>query len=469
MNKFINDNFLLQTKAAQTLFHEYAKNMPIFDYHCHLPVKQIAENKKFKNLSEIWLGGDHYKWRVMRSNGVDEQYCTGSTGDYEKFLAWAKTVPYTIRNQVYIWTHLELKRYFGITDPLNPSTAKKIYDQCTEMLQSESFRTRSLLEMMNVKIVSISADPADNLEYYRKISSDKKFKIKVLPSFRPDNAMALENLPAFNKWLDKLQNVSKTDIKNYHVFLKVLYGRHDFFHINGCRISDHGIDTAYAQDYTPAEIERIFNKARKNLPLNSREILKYKSALMLEFARMDHEKGWAKELHIGALRDNNTRMFKKLGPAAGFDSIGDFEIARPLARFLDKLDASDQLPKTIIYNSNPRDNELMATMIGNFQDGSIPGKIQFGSGWWFLDQKDGMTKQMEALSSLGLLSRFVGMVTDSRSFLSFPRHEYFRRILCNLIGNDIEHGLLPDATEEIGAMVQDVCFNNAVKYFGINI
>lgn len=463
---FIHDNFLLKTKTARILYHKHAKKMPIFDYHCHLPVKQIADDINFQNLTQIWLYGDHYKWRAMRSNGVDERYCTGDASDYEKFLAWAKTVPYTIRNPLYHWTHLELARYFGIYKLLNEETAKEIYDKASEMLRTKEYSVRNLLRKMNVKVVCTTDDPTDTLEHHIKIKKDG-FEIKVLPTFRPDKGMAVESPSSFNEWVDKLEKVAEIEIKDFDSYIEAIKKRHDFFHEVGCRISDHGIETAYAEDYTEKEIKEIFKKIRSKKELDKDEILKFKSAMMIEFALMDYEKGWAQQLHIGALRNNNTRLFKKLGPDTGFDSIGDFEIARPLAKFLDKLDQQNKLPKTILYNLNPRDNELMATMIGNFQDGSIPGKMQYGSGWWFLDQKDGMEKQMNALSNLGLLSRFIGMLTDSRSFLSYPRHEYFRRILCNLIGTDVENGEIPKDMKLLGQIVEDICYNNVANYLRI--
>lgn len=467
--KFINDDFILHTKTAKELYHNYAKKMPIFDYHCHLDAKEIAEDKVFKNLTEIWLYGDHYKWRAMRSNGVSEEYCTGNAGDYEKFEAWANTVPYTIRNPLYHWTHLELARYFDIDDRLlNRDTAKYIYDKCSEKVNTKEFSTRNIMRKMNVKAICTTDDPIDSLEYHKNIKDDD-FEIKVLPAFRPDNGMAVESAEVFNNWTDKLEKTSNTDINNFNSFIEAIKKRHDYFHEVGCRISDHGLDKIYAVDYSDNEINIIFNKIRNKKELTNEEIIKFKSAMLIEYGKMNYEKGWVQQIHYGVIRNNNTRLFKKLGPNTGFDSIGDFEIALPMARFLDKLDRNNQLAKTVIYNINPGDNELIATMLGNFNDGSIPGKIQFGSGWWFLDQKDGMTKQMNALSNMGLLSRFVGMLTDSRSFLSYPRHEYFRRILCNLIGTDIENGEIPDDIELVGNMIENISFNNAKEYFGIKL
>ncbi|MFA6185647.1 MAG: glucuronate isomerase [Phycisphaerae bacterium] len=466
MKPFMTEDFLLQTETARKLYYEYAAKMPIFDYHCHLPTAQIAEDKRFENITQIWLYGDHYKWRAMRTNGIPEQYCTGSASDWEKFQKWAQTVPYTLRNPLYHWTHLELQRYFGISKFLGPDTAKDIYEKCNEMLSLPEFSVRSLLRRMNVKIVCTTDDPVDSLEHHKKIKSDG-FEIKILPTWRPDKGMAVENVAVFNQWVDALEKSSGIDVKNYKTYMDAIRSRHNFFHSVGCRVSDHGLETAYAEDYTESEIAAIFDKLRSGKTVTKDEGLKFKSAVMIEFALMDHEKGWVQQLHFGALRNNNTRLLKTFGADAGVDSIGDFEIARPLARFLDKLDTNNKLPKTILYNLNPRDNELMATMVGNFQDGSVAGKLQFGSGWWFLDQKDGMEKQLNALSNLGLLSRFTGMLTDSRCFLSYPRHEYFRRILCNMLGKDVENGELPADMKLLGTMVENICFNNAKNYFCI--
>lgn len=468
--QFLTDDFLLYSETARILYHEYAKDMPIFDYHCHLSPAEIAQNTQFRNLTHIWLAGDHYKWRAMRTNGVKEYYITGEASDWEKFQVWAETVPDTIRNPLYHWTHLELKHPFGITDKLlSPDTAKEIYEQCNALLATEKFRARGIMEQMNVKVVCTTDDPVDTLEYHQQIRDDADFNIKVLPAFRPDKVMAVEDPAAYNAYLTKLEQASDTTINDYDSLLTAVEKRHAFFHEIGCRLSDHGLETAYAEEYTEKEIKQIFEKIRKGTLLDQEEILKFKSALMVEFAYLDHKRGWTQQLHLGALRDNNTRLFKLVGPNTGFDSIGDFEVARPLSRFLDRLDMTNQLPKTILYNLNPAHNEILATMIGNFQDGSIPGKMQFGSGWWFLDQKDGMEQQMNVLSNMGLLSRFIGMLTDSRSFLSYPRHEYFRRVLCNLIGNDVEHGELPDDMEHLGKIVQDICYHNAVNYFGIEV
>ena len=464
---FITEDFLLQSEAARELYHNCAEGMPIIDYHCHLPPEQIAEDHRFKNLAEAWLYGDHYKWRAMRSNGVPEKYCTGDAPDREKFLKWAETVPKLLRHQLYHWTHLELKRYFGIGDRLlNPETAKGIWEECNAKLVQPEYSCRGLMKMMNVVLVCTTDDPCDDLEHHKAIAEDASFDIQVLPAWRPDKGMAVESPEVFNTWLDKLAAASDTDIKDFACYLDALRKRHDFFHSVGCRLSDHGLETAYAEDYTKSEPRAIFDKVRGGGELDASEILKFKSAMLYEFGVMDWEKNWVQQFHFGAMRNNNTRMFKEVGPDAGFDSIGDFEIARPLARMLDRLDLQEKLAKTILYNLNPRDNELMVTMLGNFQDGSVPGKMQFGSAWWFLDQKDGIETQMQALSQTGLLSRFVGMLTDSRSFLSYPRHEYFRRVLCNLLGSEIEAGLLPRDMDLVGGMVKDISYNNAARYFG---
>ena len=414
----LTENFLLDTQTAVTLYHRYAKDLPIIDYHCHLPPQQIAQNHRFRNLTDIWLGGDHYKWRLMRTNGIDEKYITGDASDWEKFEKWAQTVPRTLRNPMYHWTHLELNRPFGISDRLlNPQTAKSIWDECNAKLATPEFFARGLMKQMNVVLVCTTDDPVDTLEYHQAIADDPSFDIQVLPTWRPDKGMAVESPATFNAWVDKLAERANVDVKDFTSYLDAIRVRHDFFHRMGCRLSDHGIETVYAEDYTDNEIAAIFNKIRGGKNLNGDEILKFKSAMLYHFAIMDHERDWTQQIHYGAMRNNNTRMFKILGPDTGFDSIGDCPVAKPLSRFLDRLDYTNQLPKTILYNLNPRDNELIATMLGNFQGPGVPGKIQFGSGWWFLDQLDGMTRQIEALSQLGMLSAFVGMLTDSRSFL----------------------------------------------------
>jgi glucuronate isomerase len=399
---------------------------------------------------------------------VPEEFCTGKASDWEKFQKWAETVPHTLRNPLYHWTHLELKRPFGIQQLLNPDTAKEIYEECSEMLRSSGFSVRGIMRKMNVKLICTTEGPLDTLEHHKEIRKDG-FEIKVHTAFRPDKGLAVEDVNALNEWIDQLEDIAGVYITDFDAYLTALRKRHDFFHTNGCRLSDYGLETAYAEDCTEKEIKKIFNKLRSGENLNKEEQLKFKSAMLYEMALMDSEAGWVMQLHLGALRNNNTRMLKTLGPDTGFDSIGDFEIAKPLSRFLDRLDRDNKLPKTILYNLNPRDNELMATMIGNFQDGTVPGKMQYGSGWWFLDQKNGMEKQINALSNLGLLSRFVGMLTDSRSFLSYPRHEYFRRILCNILGSDVEAGLIPNDMKLLGQMVENICFNNAQNYFPMEL
>jgi glucuronate isomerase len=467
--KFITDDFLLQTKAARSLYHEHAAKMPIYDYHCHLPAYQIAADHRFDNITQAWLYGDHYKWRAMRVNGIAERYVTGDANDYEKFEKWAQTVPYCLGNPLYHWTHLELKEPFGIKNKLlGPDTAKEIYEACSEMLRSPEFSVRNIMRKMNVKLVCTTEEPLDSLEHHKRIR-ESGFEIKVHAAWRPDKAMAVEGLPALNVFIDKLEEMCNMEICSFNSYIEALRHRHYYFHQNGCRLSDHGLETPYAEDYTDAEIKNIFNKIRCGGELDDSERLKFKSAMMIEFALMDYESGWVQQLHLGALRNNSTRMFRVLGPDVGCDSIGDFEIAVPLGKFLDRLDCENELPKTILYNLNPKDNALIATMVGNFQDGSVPGKIQYGSAWWFLDQKYGMEEQLTVLSNTGLLSRFVGMLTDSRSFLSYPRHEYFRRILCNMLGNDVEAGLLPDDLELLGKMVEDICFNNAKGYFPMEL
>lgn len=464
MKKFLDDNFVLQTKTAQILFHEYAKGMPIIDYHCHLSPREIADDKKFDNLTQIWLYGDHYKWRAMRTNGVDEKYCTGKVSDWEKFEKWAETVPHTIRNPLYHWTHLELKTAFGIEKILNPKSAREVFEEASAKLKTDEFSTRNLMRKYKVEVVCTTDDPVDSLEHHMKIRKDG-FEIRVLPAWRPDKAMAVENPQKYNEYVDQLSKVADKQISTFSDLMDALEKRHAFFHQSGCRLSDHGLETMYAEDYSDKETEAIFSKIRAGKGLDASEISRFKSAMLYHLGIMDHKRGWVQQYHLGALRNNNTRLFKQLGPDTGFDSIGDWNMAIPMSRLLDRLDSTNQLAKTIIYNLNPRDNDLIATMIGNFQDGSVAGKMQYGSGWWFLDQKNGMENQMNALSNLGLLSRFVGMLTDSRSFLSYPRHEYFRRIMCNLLGNDVENGEIPNDMELLGQMVQNISYYNARNYF----
>ncbi|HMO32648.1 MAG TPA: glucuronate isomerase [Lacibacter sp.] len=464
MKAFLDENFLLRTNTAQRLYHEYAKDMPIIDYHCHLPPQQMAEDKQFRSITEAWLYGDHYKWRAMRTNGVEEDYCTGGRSDWEKFEKWAETVPYTLRNPLFHWTHLELQRYFGIQQLLNKDTAASIYADCNAQLQAPSHSVRNLLRKMNVKVVCTTDDPVDTLVYHRQMQEDG-FEIPVLPAFRPDNAMNVSNAANFNAYVGKLEAASGITVSSFDDFLYALQNRHDFFATMGCSVSDHGLEEIYADDFTGSEIDAIFNKIHGGKELNHDEQRKFKSAMLIHFAEWDWEKGWVQQFHLGAMRNNNSRMTRQLGPDTGWDSIGDYAQGRSLARFLDKLDSNNKLAKTILYNLNPADNELMATMVGNFNDGSIAGKVQWGSAWWFLDQKDGMTRQLNALSNMGLLSRFVGMLTDSRSFLSFPRHEYFRRLLCDLLGEEIENGELPNDLNWVGKIVQDISYNNNKNYF----
>ena len=464
---FITKDFMLDNKAARRLYHDYAEGMPIIDYHCHVSPREIAEDKRWETITQLWLYGDHYKWRAMRTNGITERYCTGDATDWEKFEQWADTMPALLRNPLYHWTHLELARYFGITDMLlSPATAREIYNICNARLTEPAFSARGLILQSNVKTVCTTDDPTDSLEHHAAIRNDTEFEVDVFPTWRPDKGMAVENPALFNAWVDKLAEVVDMEISDYERYLAALRTRHTFFNTAGCRLSDHGIETVYAEEYSETEIRSIFARIRSGTILNDDEILKFKSAMLYEFGLMDHEKGWVQQYHIGPIRNTNTRMFKQLGPDTGFDSIGDLPFAKPMARLFDRLDQQDRLARTIVYPINPRDNALIATMIGNFQGGEIPGKLQFGSGWWFLDQEDGMRDQINVLSRMGLLSSFVGMLTDSRSFLSYTRHEYFRRILCNILGADMEKGLIPDDYNLVGNMVQDICYNNAKRYFG---
>lgn len=470
VRKFLHEDFLLHGETAQRLFHEYAKPQPIVDYHCHLPPDQIAADKKFANLCDLWLNGDHYKWRGMRANGVNERYCTGAASSWEKFQAWAATVPKCLRNPLYHWTHLELHQVFGINDRLlNETTARGIWDECNEKLRKPECSARGIIKRMNVAVICTTDDPTDTLEHHDAIAADASFGVQVRPTWRPDAAYAVESPVRFNVWIDKLEKAANTSIGHLDAFLEALRARQQFFHDRGCRLSDHGIDTVYADDYSDAEIKETFARVRSGKQVAAEQAAKFKAAMLYEGALMDHSMGWVQQFHIGAMRNNNTRMFKTIGPDQGFDSIGDAEHARPLAKFLDRLDATNQLAKTILYNSNPRDNAMLATMIGSFQDGSNPGKIQCGSAWWFLDQEDGMIAQMNALSNMSLLSRFVGMVTDSRSFASYSRHDYFRRILCNLLGHDIDRGALPNDMALAGELVKDVCYRNAARYFDFGL
>lgn len=465
MKAFMDKDFLLQTKTAQELYHNYAEGLPIIDYHCHLNPKEVAEDHRFSSITELWLGGDHYKWRALRSNGVEERFITGDASDWEKFQKWAETMPYCMRNPLYHWTHLELRTAFGIDKLLNAKTAREIYDECNEKLKQPEFSARGLMKHYNVEAVCTTDDPADTLEYHKQ-TRDSGFEVKVLPTWRPDKAMAIDNPIEYREYIEKLSNTAGASIDSYTDLLNVLEQRHDFFHAMGCRLSDHGVNEFYADKFSDNEIDDIFQKVMCGRKPTAEEICKFRSALMLEGGRMDARAGWTQQFHYGPMRNNNTRMFCQLGPDAGYDSIGTWNTSESMSRFLDRLCMEDNLAKTILYCINPSDNEMLATMIGNFQEGPTPGKIQFGSGWWFNDQLDGMERQMNCLSVLGLLSRFVGMLTDSRSFLSYPRHEYFRRCMCNLIGQDVEDGKLPaEEMEFIGQMVANISYWNAKKYF----
>ncbi|MDR1103688.1 MAG: glucuronate isomerase [Tannerella sp.] len=465
MKTFLDADFLLQTDTARELYRRYAAKMPVIDYHCHLDPKLIAENRPFADMTEIWLGGDHYKWRAMRANGVPEEYITGDKPPYEKFEKWAETLPYTMRNPLYHWTHLELSRIFGINEVLKSTNARSIYEACTAKLQTPEFRPQALMKRMRVEAVGTTDDPADPLTCHREIR-ESGFPVKVVPAWRPDRAMAIENPQAYNDYILRLEEAAGLPILTYTDLLDVLQRRHDFFAAEGSNLSDHGLTTFYADPYTDAEIRSVFLKVRGGKTPSAEEVNKFRSAMLYELAVMDSKAGWVQQFHIGAIRNNNTRMFGRLGPDTGFDAIDDCAVAAAMNRFFDRLDRDGNLAKTIVYNLNPRDNELMVTNLYNFNDGSVPGKMQYGSAWWFLDQQTGMENQLNALSALGLLSRFVGMLTDSRSFLSYPRHEYFRRILCNLIGNDVEKGLLPASEITfIGRMVEDICYYNAKRYF----
>ena len=462
---FINEDFMLSNEAARQLYHEGAEKMPIIDYHCHLIPQMIAENHQFADITELWLGGDHYKWRAMRGNGVDEEYITGGKSSWEKFSKWAETVPYTMRNPLYHWTHLELKRVFGIDSLLSPATARDIFEECNAKLATEEFRGQALIRRFNVEVVCTTDDPADDLRYHKAIA-EKPFGVKVIPAWRPDKAMAIENPESYKAYLEKLGEAAGMEIHSYSDLLEALQRRHEFFESMGCKLSDHGLETFYASDYTDSEIEAIFAKVLSGKNADAEELDKFRSACLHDFAVMDAEAGWAQQFHIGAIRNNNTRMFNLLGPDTGYDAIHDVQCAAAGHRFFDRLTLEGKLAKTILYCLNPKDNEVLMTMAYTFNDGTVPGKMQFGSGWWFLDQEDGMRKQMNALSALGLLTRFVGMLTDSRSFVSYPRHEYFRRILCSVLGEDIEKGKLPASEMDfIRKVVEDISYNNARNYF----
>jgi glucuronate isomerase len=468
MGRFLDDDFLLETEAARELYRG-VKDLPIIDFHCHLPVEQIARNHQFRSLTEIWLEGDHYKWRAMRADGVNERLCSGGASDWEKFEAWARTVPHTLRNPLYHWTHMELKRPFGVEELLSEKTARTIFDRCNASLQRPEFTTQGLLRQFKVAVVCTTDDPADSLEHHRALAQRAGPDTRVYPTWRPDRALGVDDPPALNEWVKRLEGAAGVSIASYEELLQALDKRHAAFHDAGCRASDHGLEQLLAAPALESAAKTAFEKARRGRVPEADEVLGYRSSLLHRFAVMDHARGWVQQYHLGALRNNNTRLRRQVGADAGFDAIGDFEMARPLVRFLDRLDETEELARTILYNLNPRDNELFATIIGSFQDGSVPGKMQYGTAWWFLDQKDGMEAQLRALSNIGLLSRFVGMVTDSRSFLSYSRHEYFRRLLCNILGNDIRLGLIPDDRALLGRLVADVAFFNARAYFGLEL
>ncbi len=463
---FISDNFLLQGATSVRLFHSFAETQPILDYHCHLPVREIAENRQFRDLTEIWLEGDHYKWRAMRACAVPERFITGDATPREKFLAWARTVPQTLRNPLYHWTHLELERYFGIEELLDENTGPKIWEEVNRQLATPEFAAQGIPKKFGVRAICTTDDPADSLQYHQQLCKSQ-FPVRVFPAFRPDRAFRIEDQGAFAGWREKLGQSAGLEIKTFADFLEALRNRHDDFHKVGCRLSDHGLDTCPAEFCSDSDAEAIFKKVYGGSQASIDEVSRWTGYLMLFFSRLDAEKGWTKQLHLGAYRNANTRAFNRIGRDTGFDSVADWPQVQSLIRFLDQLEQRGHLPKMILYNLNPADNYAFATAIGNFQDGSVPGKLQFGSGWWFLDQKEAIEWQLNALSNCGLLSRFVGMTTDSRSFMSYPRHEYFRRVLCNLLGNEMDTGLLPNSEELVGGMVRNICFDNARQYFAL--
>ncbi len=464
MKPFIHDDFLLCNKTAARLYHQYAEDLPIIDFHCHLSPSMISENRKFSNLTQAWLEGDHYKWRAMRTNGIDEKYCTGRESDFRKFLKWAETVPYTAGNPLYHWTHLELARYFRITDLLSPKTAETIYKKAGDLLQTEEFSIKSLLRKMKVEVVCTTDDPADSLEFHKKMKGT--FETAVLPTWRPDNVLKTEDPLKFKEYINRLEKAGSITIKDFTSLVEALDERHKFFNKMGTRASDHGMDRFYFTEFSASDADKAFKKALKGLPLSGEESEKYKTAIMTELCRMNHKRNWTQQFHVGAMRNNNSRMFRLMGPDTGWDSIGIAQDALKMSRFLSSLDETDQLARTILYNLNPADNEMMITMAGNFNDGTAPAKVQYGAAWWFLDQKNGMEKHLRDLASLALLGRFIGMVTDSRSFLSYPRHEYFRRIACNLIGEEVEKGSIPDEEELLKPIIEGISYKNAKKQFG---
>jgi len=464
MKPFIHENFLLGNKTAEKLYHKYSENKPIIDFHCHLSPVMIEQDHQFANLTRAWLEGDHYKWRAMRSNGINEKFCTGNASDIEKFKKWAETVPVTAGNPLYHWTHLELLRYFNIRELLSPSTAESIYERASGLLQTKEFSTRSIIRKMKAEVVCTTDDPADTLEHHLKIKDT--FEIKVLPTFRPDNVIKTEDPEKFMAYINRLELVCGIEIRNFDTLVGALDKRHTFFHDMGCRLSDHGLDRFYYSLFTAQEINSIFKKLIKGEIISSEEAEKYKTAVMLELCRLNHKRGWTQQFHVGALRNSNSRMFRQMGPDTGWDSIGAIQDPLKMSKFLSELDNNEQLAKTILYNLNPADNEMMITMAGNFNDGSYAMKVQYGAAWWFLDQKIGMEKHLKDLAAFGLLRRFIGMVTDSRSFLSYPRHEYFRRLVCNYIGEEVEKGLFPDEEEILKPIIEGISYRNAKEYFG---
>jgi glucuronate isomerase len=467
-SRFLDEDFLLDSGIAKRLYHEHAERMPIYDFHCHLPVKDIAENRQFASITEIWLGGDHYKWRAMRACGVPERLITGDASDFDKFKAWAEVVPSTVANPLYLWSHLELRRYFGVSGKLlGPDTAEEIFRSCSEQLSRRDFSVQGLLRRMLVRVVCTTDDPVDSLEHHEALAADGTFEVTVVPAFRPDRVMEIGQPATFNPWVERLAVAADVDIRDWGSLIDALARRHQYFHEHGCRISDHGIDVPYAEDFKESEVRSIFHGVREGRFPDAAQLRLFKSAALQELARMDTEAGWVQQLHIGALRDINSRFFRGLGPNSGFDTIGDMPIANPLARFLDALDAKDILPRTILYCLNPADNAVLAAMAGNFPGERVRGKVQFGPAWWFNDQPHGIREQLQMLSDIGLLARFVGMVTDSRSFLSYPRHECFRRVLCSFLGGAVERGEAPKEVELLGGMVRDICFANAAQYFAI--
>jgi glucuronate isomerase len=469
MKPFIHDDFMLETDVAAELYHDHAEKLPIIDYHCHLPVEQIAEDHRFRSITEVWLSGDHYKWRAMRANAVPERLCTGDASDWEKFEAWAQTVPLTLRNPLYHWTHMELKRPFGIAELLDARTARDIFERCNARLAEPGFSAQGLLRQFRVAVVCTTDDPTDSLAQHAALAARVDPETRVYPTFRPDRVLATGDPRAWNAWVDRLGEAAALTIGTFKSLLDALESRHAFFHAAGCRASDHGLAQIDAEPWTDEDASKVFSRLRRGEVIAASDARGIRSALLHRLALLDHARGWVQQFHLGALRNNNTRLRRELGADSGLDSIGDFSQARSLARFLDRLDSTDQLAKTILYNLNPADNEVFATMAGNFQDGSVPGKIQYGPAWWFLDQLDGMGAQMRALSSMGLFSRFIGMVTDSRSFLSYPRHDYFRRLVCNLLGHDVRRGLVPDDRAMLGRLVEAISFFNARDYLGLEL